>query len=139
MTIFMTTHYMQEAEVCDRIAIIDHGRIIALDTPAHLKRLVGGDVVRMRSSAAAALKQELQERYQKPVTEEEGVLQLEVDHGEQFLPRLFQESSNPIDWIELRKPTLEDVFLRLTGRTIREEDVSTKERLRTDMRRWRRS
>ena len=139
MTIFMTTHYMQEAEVCDRIAIIDHGRIIAIDTPMNLKRLVGGDVVRMRSRASAALKQELERRYQTPVTEEGEMLQLEVDHGEQFLPRLFQELSNPIDWIELRKPTLEDVFLQLTGRTIREEDISTKERLRTDMRRWRRS
>ncbi len=63
MTIFMTTHYMNEAEYCDRIAIIDRGKIVALDTPANLKKMVGGDIIRMTSAKKDALKEELKQRY----------------------------------------------------------------------------
>jgi ABC-2 type transport system ATP-binding protein len=134
MTIFMTTHYMDEAEYCDRIAIIDYGKIIALDTPANLKKQVGGDIIRMTSKEREKLKEELELRYKKEVKEEEGILQLEVEDGEKFLPRLFNELDTKIDSVELRKPTLDDVFLNLTGRKIRNEEASSKDRLRNNMR-----
>ena len=134
MTIFMTTHYMNEAENCDRIAIIDYGKIVALNTPANLKKQVGGDIIRMSSAQKQKLKKELEERYKKEIKEEDGTLQLEVADGEKFLPRLFNELDAKIDSIELRKPTLDDVFLSLTGRKIREEEASSKDRMREHMR-----
>jgi len=134
MTIFMTTHYMNEAEYCDRIAIIDYGKIVALDTPANLKKRVGGDVIQMTSKQEQELKKELEKRYKKEIKEENGTLQLEIEDGEKFLPRLFNELDTKIDSIELRKPTLDDVFLNLTGRKIREEEASSKDRLRDHMR-----
>lgn len=139
MTIFMTTHYMNEAENCDRIAIIDHGKIIALDTPDNLKTKVGGDVIRMKTNDKSSLKKELEERYKAEVKEENGALRIEVASGDQFLPHLFNELSAKIDAIELRKPTLDDVFLHFTGRAIREEEASAKEHMRRQMRMRRRT
>lgn len=138
MTIFMTTHYMNEAENCDRIAIIDYGKIIALDAPVNLKAKVGGDVIRMKSHDKLSLKRELEEKYGAEVREEDGVLRIEVANGDQFLPRLFNELTTKIDAIELRKPTLDDVFLHFTGHAIREEEASDKENMRQRMRMRRR-
>ncbi len=134
MTIFMTTHYMNEAEYCDRIAIIDRGKTVALDTPLNLKKMVGGDIIRMASAEKNALKEELKRRYHKEIKEENNILQLEIADGEKFLPRLFNELDTKIDSIELRKPTLDDVFLKLTGRKIREEEASGKDLMRGSMR-----
>jgi ABC-2 type transport system ATP-binding protein len=134
MTIFMTTHYMNEAEYCDRIAIIDYGKIVALDTPNNLKKQVGGDVIKITSKENQKLKDELQTRYKKEVYQEDGILKLEVENGEEFLPRLFNELKTPIDSIELHKPTLEDVFLKITGRQIRQEEASSKDLMRNHFR-----
>ena len=134
MTIFITTHYMNEAEYCDRIAIIDYGKIIALDTPANLKKQVGGDIIRIKSNQKEKLKKELKERYKKEIKEEDGILQLEIQEGEKFLARLFNEINVKIESIELRKPTLDDVFLSLTGRALRDEESSSKDRMREKMR-----
>lgn len=131
MTIFMTTHYMNEAEYCDRIGIIDYGKLVALDTPSNLKKKVGCDIIEMKSGDKERLKEELQARYQTKVKEKDHILQLEVQDGERFLPRLFNELETRIDAIALRKPTLEDVFLRLTGRAIRKQEASSQERMRT--------
>lgn len=138
MTIFMTTHYMNEAENCNRIAIIDHGKIIALDTPDNLKIKVGGDIIRMKSDDQALLKKELEKRYNLKVWEENDVLRIEVANGDQFLPRLFNELTSKINSIELRKPTLDDVFLHFTGHAIREEEISNKEKMRQHARMRRR-
>ena len=139
ITIFMTTHYMNEAEYCDRIAIIDHGKIVASGTPRELKKQVGGDVISMASKQKMELKKELEERYKKEVKEKGGFLQVEVEDGEKFLPRLFNELTAKIDSIELRNPTLDDVFLSLTGRAIREEKASDKEHIRQHMKMRRRT
>lgn len=134
MTIFMTTHYMNEAEYCDRIAIIDKGKVIALDTPTNLKKNLGGDIIQMKSQEKDKLKAEIEERYKLKTKEVEGYLQIEVPDGESFLPKLFNDLSTKIDAIELRKPTLEDVFLKLTGRKIREEEATSKDAIRTMLR-----
>lgn len=139
MTIFMTTHYMNEAEYCDHIAIIDQGKIVALGTPRELKKQIGGDIISMTSNQKAELKKEIEKRYKKDVKEKDGFLQIEVEDGEKFLPRLFNELTVEIDSIELRKPTLDDVFLSLTGRAIREEEPSDKERMRQRMQMRRRN
>lgn len=127
MTIFMTTHYMEEAEYCDRISIIDHGKIAALDTPANLKSMIGGDIITMESPNADGLKNELEKRYGLTAKTKDKIIQIEVKEGDKFLPKLFNELDAKISSIHLRKPTLDDVFLSLTGRAIREENASKKE------------
>ncbi|MBI4708897.1 MAG: ATP-binding cassette domain-containing protein [Candidatus Portnoybacteria bacterium] len=134
MTIFMTTHYMNEAEYCDRIGIIDNGKIVALDTPANLKKMVGGDIISLTSQDKQTLKKELEEKYGKEVKEEDDILKIEVVEGEKFMPRLFNELQTKIDSISLKKPALDDVFLFLTGRKIREEEASSKDFMRNFMR-----
>ena len=124
ITIFMTTHYMDEAENCDRIAIIDHGRIQALDTPDNLKRQLGGDVVTMMTVDDSRLQQELTSRYGVRVIKDEEGLRLQVDDGATFIPRVAADFRGQINSISLRRPTLDDVFLSLTGRAIREEKLS---------------
>lgn len=134
MTIFMTTHYMAEAENCDRIAVMDYGKIVALDTPLNLKNLVGGDVISIKTAHQEQLKKELEERYKNKLKEVNDSLQMEVKSGEKFLPTFFKELQTEIDSLELRKPTLDDVFLQLTGRQIRKEEASQKDLMRARLR-----
>ncbi|MFH1711607.1 MAG: ATP-binding cassette domain-containing protein [Patescibacteria group bacterium] len=134
MTIFMTTHYMNEAEFCDRIAIIDHGEIVALNTPEALKHSVGGDIITMRSKELQNLREEIKRRYDIEPKQIDDVLIIEVKNGETFLPKLFNDLDASISSIELRQPTLDDVFLSITGRKIRDEEVSAKDRNRQHMR-----
>ena len=124
ITVFMTTHYMEEAENCDRIAIIDHGKIIAEGTPAKLKEMVHGDIIRLVTEDNARAIAEIREAFGIPAKEENGGLFLEVERGEEFIPRLLHGLSVRTRSVNLQKPTLNDVFLKLTGRTIR-DDVLT--------------
>ena len=121
-TIFMTTHYMDEAEFCDRIAIIDHASIVALDTPEGLKRMVGGDVVTVRTPDVNDLAEFLSTEA-VTTTVSGGEVRIEVREGAPFIPHLARGFKGRIDAIELRRPTLDDVFLKLTGRTIRESEL----------------
>lgn len=135
ITIFLTTHYMDEAENCDRIAIIDHGQIVALDTPDGLKSLVGGDVITVRTSDNARAREEIQRLYGREVMEEDGLLRFEVERGEEFIPRLAVDFAGCLLSVGLRRPTLDDVFLKLTGRAIRQEEASAADRMREHHRR----
>lgn len=121
ITVFMTTHYMEEAENCDRIGIIDHGRIIALDTPEGLKGLVRGDIVRLatRDDKRAAI--EISRGFGITPIKENDCLSLEVERGEELVPKLIRTLSIETRSVSIRKPTLNDVFLKLTGRAIRED------------------
>ncbi|MDD4900738.1 MAG: ATP-binding cassette domain-containing protein [Patescibacteria group bacterium] len=134
MTIFMTTHYLNEAEYCDRIAIVDRGKIVALDTPANLKKIVGGEIITLTAADPLKLKQAIARRFDLKIKEEDNKIKIEVADGEKFLPRLFNELTEKIDSVELRKPTLDDVFLTLTGKKIREEEASSKDLMRRRMR-----
>jgi len=137
VTMFMTTHYMDEAEHCDRIAVIDHGEIIALDTPDGLKNMMGGDIVTIKTSDNKAAAQKL-ENY-KPIEMRigpDGQLIVEVKHGDQFIPQMMNimaDTGNPIEVqsVNLSRPTLDDVFMKLTGRQIREEEANAAERMRS--------
>ncbi|NLU49432.1 MAG: ATP-binding cassette domain-containing protein [Syntrophomonadaceae bacterium] len=130
-TIFMTTHYMDEAENCDRIAIIDHGRIIACDTPPNLKQTVRGDVVEILTNDSRALEELLRENFRLQVESLENGLRFEVQHADELLPVLLQQTAaGLIRKVNLSKPTLDDVFLRLTGKTIREEDANPMDEVR---------
>jgi ABC-2 type transport system ATP-binding protein len=136
LTIFLTTHYMDEAEIADRIAIIDHGQIVALDTPDALKELVGGDIVTAHTSNNGLAAQKLKAFHNiEPRIGPDGQLIIETAHGDQFIPQMIATFSNEgtpltVDRVNLRRPTLEDVFIKLTGRAIREEESNAKDRMR---------
>ncbi len=124
ITVFMTTHYMEEAENCDRIAIIDHGKIIAEGTPANLKQMVRGDVVHLVTADNERAIEEIERIFKITVQEEDGGLTLEIGKGDEFIPKLIHSLPVPTLSVSLKKPTLNDVFLKLTGRTIRDDVVS---------------
>jgi ABC-2 type transport system ATP-binding protein len=123
-TIFLTTHYMDEAEKADRIAIIDYGKLVAMDTPGKLKRKLGKDIISVKTDDNNKAAEEIRSRYQTEARQDGGELTFEVSNGEEFLPTFTREFGTRIISISLRRPTLEDVFLKLTGREIREEEVS---------------
>lgn len=123
-TIFLTTHYMDEAEKADRIAIIDYGKLIVTDTPEGLKKLVGKDIISIKTDDNTRAAEELRLRYQTEARQDSDGLSFEVANGEEFLPAFIREFGTKILSVSLRRPSLDDVFLKLTGREIREEEVS---------------
>ena len=130
----MTTHYMDEAEFCDRIAIIDQGKIVALGSPNELKARVGGDVITVTSADSGATAAEIQQRFSLTPLVDDGTLRIEVPDGATFLPRLVRELSVPPTTVTLRRPSLDDVFLKLTGHAIREEGAGSSDQMRQFMR-----
>ncbi len=126
ITIFMTTHYMDEAEWCDRIAIMDHGQIVALDSPEALKAQIGSDRVTIHTDDDQAAIAALDKRFGIEARVLEGAVAFGVPSGGEFIPRLFAESGIPIRSVSVSRPTLDDVFMSYTGTTIRdaEEDQS---------------
>jgi len=132
-TIFLTTHYMDEAENCDRISIIDMGKIIAIDTPENLKKKVMGDIITVETTNNKNLSKEIENKYGKKIFLYDNKIQFEVDDSERFIPQFIRESKEDILSISARKPTLDDVFLSLTGRKIRDESANSIGRMRTRM------
>jgi ABC-2 type transport system ATP-binding protein len=126
ITIFMTTHYMDEAEWCDRIAIMDHGEIVALDAPQALKAQVGTDRITIHTDDNEAAIAAIDERFGIEARISEGAVTFGVASGEEFVPRLFAELGVPIRAVSVSRPTLDDVFMSYTGTSIRdaEEDPS---------------
>jgi len=126
ITIFMTTHYMDEAEWCDRIAIMDHGEIVALDSPETLKGGVGVDRVTIHTDDNDAAIAALERQFGIEAKTSEGAVSFGVPAGEEFVPRLFAEFGLPIRSVSISRPTLDDVFMSYTGSSIRdaEEDQS---------------
>ena len=125
LAIFMTTHYMDEAENCDRIAIMDYGRTVALDTVEKLKDGVGGDVISIKTEDNEEAVRLLEGQYKFKPSIENGIISFTVSHGEEFLPKFVSGFPLRLISIGLRRPTLEDVFLKLTGRNIREQEVDS--------------
>ncbi len=123
ITIFLTTHYMDEAEYCDRIAIIDHGKIVALGTPEALKAEVGKDRVQLKTADDEAAIAALRDRLGIGAARRDELVTFAVANGEQFVPRLFAELGVPIRQIHVTRPTLADVFLAHTGTTIRDAEA----------------
>jgi ABC-2 type transport system ATP-binding protein len=122
-TIFMTTHYMDEAEFCDRIAIMDRGEIVVLDTPEALKAAVGAARVVLGTADDGAAVTALAERFGIEATMAEGAVTFHVASGEAFVPRLFAELDIAITSVAVSRPTLDDVFMRYTGSTIRDAET----------------
>jgi len=122
-TIFMTTHYMDEAEFCDRIAIMDRGEIVVLDTPEALKAGVGADRVVLGTADDDAALAALWERFGIEAAVAAGAVTFHVENGEAFVPRLFAGLGVAITSVAVSRPTLDDVFMRYTGTTIRDAET----------------
>ncbi|MGE5333188.1 MAG: ATP-binding cassette domain-containing protein [Nitrososphaerota archaeon] len=122
LTVFLTTHYMDEAEHCDRIAIIDGGEIVAFGTPDHLKSAVGGDLITISAADGRASADALRQQFGVTpiVTDETGTVSFRVPAGDAFLPEFVRSFGQRLEAISVRRPTLDDVFLHLTGRAIRD-------------------
>jgi len=126
-TIFLTTHYMDEADyLCDRVGIIDKGKILVIDSTENLKNSVGADVITLSCSNEEKLTKRLEiEKWIINIKQYDSYLTLGVKKGEEKIPSIFeiaQKLDVKISSISLRKPTLDDVFLHFTGRTMRDQE-----------------
>jgi len=130
VTIILTTHYMDEADaLCNRVAIIDQGRISAIDTPSGLKKEIGGEVISIKTEDEFYPEQP----WVKNVNKHDGYIHLTVEEADQklyLLIKIAQEQGVTIDSITIHKPTLEDVFIHSTGKSIREEESSWVDKVR---------
>ncbi|WP_298669865.1 ATP-binding cassette domain-containing protein [uncultured Methanofollis sp.] len=126
VTVILTTHYMEEADrLCDRVAIIDRGRIAVLDTPEKLKEALGGDAITLsiEGDAEPLLKALAGLPWVKQAGVASGAITLTVEQGERHIPALIAAAGSAgvaVTAVNLRKPSLEDVFIQVTGRSIRE-------------------
>lgn len=142
MTIVLTTHYMEEADsICDKVAIIDHGKIIAMDKPSRLKDSLGGDTITIESSQAKKLAAILIKSGIEECSAHDSKVTFCVESGEKKIPEIVgiaRENKLDISSVNLHKPTLDDVFLHYTGKTIREEDATARDSMRMRRRAMRR-
>ncbi|MBN2121783.1 ATP-binding cassette domain-containing protein [Candidatus Micrarchaeota archaeon] len=139
ITVILTTHYMEEADrLCNRIAIIDRGKIIAVGTPSELKEGIGGDVITVKSENPEGVYARLsKEKWVKRIEKHDGSVTVNLANAEKHIAGMVKMLDGlEISTLSVHKPTLEDVFLHFTGRTIREEEAGAKEEMRMRHRVW---
>jgi ABC-2 type transport system ATP-binding protein len=134
VTVFMTTHYMEEAEICDSIAIIDKGKIIAQGTPEELKKFVGGDVIYLKTKNNLKAIDDIKKALDISAEEKNGEIFLSVSKGDACIPKLINILDDNVLSVRLQRPTLNDVFLKLTGKAIRPEIISGGDELKESIR-----
>jgi ABC-2 type transport system ATP-binding protein len=115
VTVLVTTHLMEEAERCDRLAILNEGKLVALGTPAELKQEIGGDVIVLETKSPESLAARIRDRFAVEVQVLEQELRIEKDQGHRFVTSVVEAFPGEIDAISISKPSLEDVFIRRTG------------------------
>jgi len=115
MTILLTTHLMEEADRCDRVAILDNGRLVALSAPRLLKEKIGGDVISVETGQPQSLAEQITKRFGIEGRILDGRVRVERANGHRFITDLVEAFPGQIDAVSVHKPTLEDVFIRLTG------------------------
>lgn len=115
VTILVTTHLMEEAERCSRLAVLAEGKLLACDSPAALKERIGGDVITIAASSIQAVRDILRQKLGVDAKEIDGALRIERARGHEFVPTIIEAAPGMIDSISVGKPTLEDVFIELTG------------------------
>jgi ABC-2 type transport system ATP-binding protein len=123
VTIMLTTHTMEEAENCERILLLDEGKVIALDTPAALKAGIGGDVVTAQAREPARLQAKIHARFGGDPTVVGDMVRIERERGHEFITELIEAFPGEIDAVTLSKPTLEDVFIQRTGHRFVEQPL----------------
>jgi ABC-2 type transport system ATP-binding protein len=121
VTILLTTHLMDEGDRCSRLAILDRGKLAACDTPAAMKEQIGGDVISLSTRQPQRVAQIVTDQFHLPTEALDGVLRLERQRGHEFIPQLIEALPGLIDSVSVGKPTLEDVFIRVTGRLFQDD------------------
>lgn len=139
VTIFMTTHYMEEAEICGRISIIDNGKIIAQGSPGELKKMAGGDVIYLKTRDNARALKDIRTLLNLEAEELNGEVYIPVSgNGDACIPKLISALNDTVISVRLERPALNDVFLKLTGKDIRPETVSGNNEIIDSIRSYRR-
>jgi ABC-2 type transport system ATP-binding protein len=115
VTVLVTTHLMEEAERCDRLAVLNEGKLVALGTPTELKREIGGDVIVLDARESESLSLRIQSRFNVDVRVIARQIRIEKDHAHRFVTDLVEAFPGEIDAVSISKPSLEDVFIRRTG------------------------
>lgn len=115
VTVLVTTHLMEEAERCDRLVILNEGRVVALGTPSELKQEIGGDVIVLETKDPEKLAGRIRTQFRTDTNVVEGQVRIEREHGHRFVTDLVEAFPGEIDAVSIAKPSLEDVFIRRTG------------------------
>jgi len=115
VSVLVTTHLMEEAERCDRLAILNEGKVVALGTPNELKHEIGGDVIVLDARDPASLAERLHQRFHVEAQVLQGKVRLEREQGHRFITDVVEAFPGEIDAVSVSKPTLEDVFIHRTG------------------------
>jgi len=115
VSVIVTTHLMEEAERCDRLAILNEGKLVALGTPEELTREIGGDVILLEARDPEALAEQIRTRFHVDATVMDANVRLEIENGHRFIPDVVEAFPGEIHALSVRKPTLEDVFIHRTG------------------------
>jgi ABC-2 type transport system ATP-binding protein len=124
VTVLVTTHLMEEAERCDRLAIYANGSVVALGTPAELKSEIGGDVILLETSEPEALAGHIEQRFAVHPTVLDGRVRLEIESGHRFVTDVVEAFPGDVEGVSIHKPSLEDVFIRRTGHRFWTEEHS---------------
>ncbi len=127
VTVIVTTHLMEEAERCDRLAILSSGKLVALGTPAELKHEIGGDVIVLETGDAESLADRIAQRFGVEATALDGKVRFEREQGHRFVTDVVEAFPGEIQSLSVSKPTLEDVFIRRTGHRFWTEDEKAKQ------------
>lgn len=125
LTILFTTHFMEEADRSDRLAILDVGQLVAVGSPTDLKGQVGGDVISIGTADPEDLGTKIQGKFEVEATVIDGQIRIELPNGHEFIPALIEAYPGLIETVTLGKPTLEDVFIQLTGHRLSTTDDTT--------------
>ena len=119
----VTTHLMEEAERCDRLAILNEGKLVALGTPSELKHEIGGDVILLDARDAESMAERIRSRFNVDAKVLGGQVRLERENGHRFITDVVEAFPGEIEAISVSKPSLEDVFIRRTGHKFWTDDV----------------
>ncbi|MFY9561826.1 MAG: ATP-binding cassette domain-containing protein [Terriglobales bacterium] len=124
VSVIVTTHLMEEAERCDRLAILNEGKLVALGTPAELTREIGGDVILLEARDAEKLAERIRSRFHVDATVMDSHVRLEIENGHRFVPDVVEAFPGEIQALSVSKPTLEDVFIHRTGHRFWNEEAA---------------
>jgi len=122
VTVIVTTHLMEEAERCDRLAILNEGKIVAFGTPDELTREIGGDVILLEAREPRLLADQIRERFHVDASVLDDRVRIEIENGHRFVPDVVEAFPGEIQSLSVSKPTLEDVFIHRTGHKFWNQD-----------------
>ncbi len=124
VSVLVTTHLMEEAERCDRLAILNEGKLVALGTPAELTREIGGDIVLLEARDPEELAEHIRSKFHVDTSVMDAHVRLEIENGHRFVPDVVEAFPGEIQALSVRKPTLEDVFIHRTGHRFWNEEAA---------------